>query len=57
MLARPEIEFDSPEAMEASYGGYLSIPNLTATHGTESRLFASETNGLSFASFAQNLPW
>jgi hypothetical protein len=39
MLARPEIEFDSPEAMEASYGGYLSIPNLTATHGTESRLF------------------
>ena len=24
MLARPEIEFDSPEAMEASYGGYLS---------------------------------
>jgi hypothetical protein len=41
MLARPEIDFDSPEAMKDSYGGYLSIPNLTATHGTESRLFFS----------------
>ena len=38
-VARPEIDFDSPEAMEASYGGYLSIPNLTATYGTEFRLF------------------